>query len=314
MVLTSRFRHLDQPGICSAPGLWSRRLAVGLTLTVGLGIAVPAWSGEYFTEEVTSPSIEVIHGWKTEVEGIEVTITNSSRGSIEVPMEVTSRSCGDAEMLLLSGRVLPVGEMENCVINLFPFLDKVINQEISGFRVALPERVLEVPVTEADRLLLARVGNQSREAFIFFQEELARVMNMLRRASGDPMATDTAASPSSAQSTPLPVPTPESLAPQESSAQVSTSSENAELVIVGGIQEERSGAGSRLRVEAINPTDFVVLSAVARFDFYRGDQIVDTRRAAFNPTDVLPGQRVMAEVVKTEADWDRVTVSFEWRR
>ena len=285
-------------------GLW------GLSLGCGVGIlTAPAWAGEYFTEEVTSPSIEVIHGWRAEADGIEVTITTSSRGSIQVLMEVTSRSCGDAEMVLQSGRVLPVGEMNDCVVNLFPFLDKLINQEVAGFRVALADRLLEIPVTEDDRLLLARVGNQSRETFLFFQEELARVMEMLRQATGESIPTA-----QSQSSTPLPIPTPESLTAQEGSSEIRSNSDSAELVIVGGIQEERLGAGSRLRVEAINPTDYVVISAVARFDFYQGDQIVDTRRAAFNPSDVLPGQRVTADVVKTEADWDRVTVSFEWRR
>lgn len=285
-------------------------------LVIGLGWSglIPAWAGEYFTEEVTSPSIEVIHGWKTEVNGIEVTISNSSRGSIEVPMEATARDCGSAEMVLQSGRVLPIGSMDSCILNLFPFLDKLINQEVSGFRVALSNGVLEIPVTEDDRLLLARVGNQSRETFILFQKELARVMDMLREATGGAPISEELAQTSSSQSpTPLPIPTPESAA-AANEPEVRSTSENAELVIVGGIQEERSGAGSRLRVEAINPTDYVVLSAVARFDFYQGEEIVDTRRAAFNPSDVLPGQRVTAEVVKTEADWDRVTVSFEWRR
>lgn len=312
MVLSLPLRLRPDSG--SGQGLRIRRriwgMALGASLGVSLGIQTPAWSGEYFTEEVTSPSIEVIHGWRAEVDGIEVTITNSSRGSIQVLMEVSRRSCGEAEMVLQSGRVLPVGEMEDCVLNLFPFLDKLINQEVAGFRVALEDRLLEIPVSEADRLLLARVGNQSREAFIFFQEELARVMDMLRQAAGD--SVPAAAAPS--EGAPLSIPTPASLAPQESSSQVRTNSDSAELVIVGGIQEERLGAGSRLQVEAINPTEYVVVSAVARFDFYRGDRIVDTRRAAFNPSDVLPGQRVTAEVVKTETDWDRVTVSFEWRR
>jgi hypothetical protein len=86
------------------------------------------------------------------------------------------------------------------------------------------------------------------------------------------------------------------------------------LIIVGEIREERVGAGSRLTVEATNPTPFAVINAQARFDFYQGEQIVDTRKVGFNPSDVAPGQSATAQVIKTDATWDRVTVSFEWRK
>jgi hypothetical protein len=84
-------------------------------------------------------------------------------------------------------------------------------------------------------------------------------------------------------------------------------------VIVGSIQEERVGAGSRLSVEAINRSTRTVLNARARFTFYRGEEVVETRVVAFEPSDVPPGQRASARVLKTDANWDRVTVTFQWQ-
>jgi len=143
---------------------------------------------------------------------------------------------------------------------------------------------------------LAQVANQSREAFVFFQQELARVLELLRQS--DPKQSETAPQPG----TPVPTATP-----AESAASP------GDFVIVGSIREERVGAGSRLSVEAINRSTRTVLNARARFTFYRGEEVVDTRVAAFEPSDVPPGQRASASVLKTEANWDRVTVTFQWQ-
>ncbi|MDX2272288.1 MAG: hypothetical protein NW237_10135 [Cyanobacteriota bacterium] len=284
------------------------RWTIGLLASSSL-IGSPAFSGEYFSEEVTSPSLEVIHGWRQSVGELEVSVTNNSRGSFKVPLEITTSGCQEVEMSLTSGKTLPLGKMENCVINLFPVLDKLINREVAGFRVAITNQpVLEIPVAEEDRLILARIGNQSREAFLFFQRELTRVIALLREGN--------------TPTTPLPIPTPISVAPPPTPlpatppptpAATTRSVGTDPLVIVGEIQEERLGAGSRLKVEAINRDRVAVLAAKARFDFYQNNQIVDTRTEAFQPSDVPPGAKAIAQVVKTESNWDRVTVSFEWQ-
>ncbi|MEN9269294.1 MAG: hypothetical protein Q6L49_00855, partial [Thermostichales cyanobacterium HHBFW_bins_127] len=93
-----------------------------------------------------------------------------------------------------------------------------------------------------------------------------------------------------------------------------TASSDQDFVIVGSIQEERSGAGSRLSVQAINRSTRTILAAQAKFDFFRNNQLVDTRIAAFTPSDVPPGATATAQVNKTDNNWDRVTVSFLWQR
>jgi len=272
------------PGLLSALALWGS----------------PAWAGEYFTEEVTSPSLEIIHGWRQEVYGINVTITNTSLGSFRVPLEIDMEdraSCERADLVLTNNRTLPMGSFQDCILNIFPYLDKFINQEVASIRVTLkgPAPLLEIPLEESDRLILAQVANQSREAFVFFQQELARVLELLKQS--DPGQTET--TPATASPTP---------------AVAAESAPNpGDFVIVGSIQEERVGAGSRLSVEAVNRSTRTVLNARARFTFYQGEEVVETRVVAFEPSDVPPGQRASASVLKTDANWDRVTVTFQWQ-
>ncbi|MEN9223146.1 MAG: hypothetical protein Q6M04_11995 [Thermostichus sp. BF3_bins_97] len=261
----------------------------------------PTWAGEYFTEEVTSPSLEIIHGWRQEVYGITITITNTSLGSFQVPLEIDlddRDSCERADLVLTNNRTMPMGSFQECILNIFPFLDKFINQEVSSIQVTLngAAPLLEIPVEESDRLILAQVANQSREAFVFFQQELARVLELLKQS--DPGESEIAQQPAA------PAPT---ATPAESGANP------GDFVIVGQIREERVGAGSRLSVEAINRSTRTVLNAQARFSFYQGQEVVDTRVAGFEPSDVPAGERAFANVLKTEANWDRVTVTFQWQ-
>ncbi len=268
-----------------------------LLLSLSLG-GSPVWAGEYFTEEVTSPSLEIIHGWRQEVYGIGVTITNTSLGSFRVPLEIDMEdraSCERADLVLTNNRIMPMGSFQDCILNIFPYLDKFINQEVASIRVTLkgPAPLLEIPVEESDRLILAQVANQSREAFVFFQQELARVLELLKQS--DPGQSETALPTASPTPTAASAPNP------------------GDFVIVGSIREERVGAGSRLSVEAINRSTRTVLNARARFTFYQGEAVIDTRVAAFEPSDVPAGQRASASVLKTEANWDRVTVTFQWQ-
>jgi hypothetical protein len=274
---------------------WRRTCPVAALLSILTFCGSPAWAGEYFTEEVTRPSVEVIHGWREVVSGTRVTITNTSPGSFRVPLEIEladRASCDRADLVLTNKSTLPLGSFRDCILNLFPYLDKFINQEVASIRVTLkgPNPLLEIPLSEADRLILAQVANQSREAFVFFQQELARVLELLKQQGATPQPS-APASPTPAASGPNP----------------------GELVIVGSIREERVGAGSRLSVEAINRSNRTVLNARARFTFYRGGEVVDTRVAAFEPSNVPPGQKASASVLKTDANWDRVTVTFQWQ-
>jgi len=84
----------------------------------------PTWAGEYFTEEVTSPSLEIIHGWRQEVYGIGVTITNTSLGSFQVPLEIDledRNSCEQADLVLTNNRTMPMGSFQDCILNIFPY-------------------------------------------------------------------------------------------------------------------------------------------------------------------------------------------------
>ncbi len=95
----------------------------------------PTWAGEYFTEEVTSPSLEIVHGWRQEVYGIGVTITNTSLGSFRVPLEIDMEdrtSCERADLVLTNNRIMPMGSFQDCILNIFPYLDKFINQEVAA--------------------------------------------------------------------------------------------------------------------------------------------------------------------------------------
>lgn len=294
---------------------WIQWMAVPVSV---MGLTTqPGWAGEYFTEEVTSPSIEVVHGWVGSAADRQVTVTSTSRGGINVPLEISGIGCGQIEMELTSGLTQPLGTMEDCTINLFPFLDKLINQEIALLRVAITtsDDVLEIPLSDSDRLILARVGNQSRESFVFFQRELARVLDLFRQASNTSTPTLPPSTPAPPSPVPTPVFSPSPPPPTPATPQASDpDAEGGELIIVGQIREEREGAASLLTVEAINPTEFTVLSARAIFRFFQGDQLVDTLEAGFQPSDVPPRQRALAQVRKTDPNWERVTVSFEWQR
>ncbi len=278
---------------------WRRTGPVAVLLFALPLAGSPAWGGEYFTEEVTRPSLEVVHGWREVVSGTQVTITNTSSGSFRVPLEIDladRTSCERAELVLTNKSTLPLGSFQDCILNLFPYLDKFINQEVASIRVTLKGAtpLLEIPLEESDRLILAQVANQSREAFVFFQQELARVLELLKQPTASQSAPPQPSAPAS--------PTPAAAGPNP-----------GELVIVGSIREERVGAGSRLSVEAINRSSRTVLNARARFTFYRGGEVVETRVAAFEPSDVPPGQKATASVLKTDANWDRVTVTFQWQ-
>lgn len=278
-----------------------KRKLVCLSAVLLSVLDTPTWAGEYFTEEVTSPSLEIIHGWRQEVYGITVTVTNTNLGSFQVPLEIDldDRSeCKSADLVLTNNRIMPMGSFQECILNIFPYLDKFINQEVASIRVTLSGAapLLEIPVEESDRLILAQVANQSREAFVFFQQELARVLQLLRQS--DPEVGKTAQQP----------PSPEPTATPAASA-----ANPGDFVIVGSIREERVGAGSRLSVEAINRSTRTVLNAQARFSFYQGEEVVDTRVASFEPSDVPAGERAFANVLKTDANWDRVTVTFQWQ-
>jgi hypothetical protein len=197
--------------------------------------------------------------------------------------------------------------MTNCQVNIFPQLDKFINRDGERLRLSLNGQVREILLTENDKIGMAQVANQSREAFILFQQELARVVTQLR-SSPPPQA----AQPPTAPAPPLPPPQAVSPTPPPPAAPPPDSTQD--FVIVGSIKEERSGAGSLLSVQAINRSTRTILTAQAKFDFFRNNQLVDTRIAAFNPSDVPPGAMATAQVSKTDNNWDRVTVSFLWQR
>ncbi|MEN9204518.1 MAG: hypothetical protein Q6K70_01780 [Thermostichales cyanobacterium DRC_bins_46] len=266
-----------------------------------LCLAQPVWAaGEYITEPVPNATPEIRHVWRGSVDGIPVSLSNTSRGSVNVPLLVQSTSCGPAQLLLSSGRVVELGMMNGCVINVFPQLDKFINREVDRLRLSIAGQVRELSLTDTDKIGMAQVANQSREAFILFQQELVRVVSQLR-------------SPTPAPVTPTPA-TPTPATPAPATPAPPTASSDQDFVIVGSIQEERSGAGSRLSVQAINRSTRTILAAQAKFDFFRNNQLVDTRIAAFTPSDVPPGATATAQVNKTDNNWDRVTVSFLWQR
>jgi len=264
--------------------------------------------GEYITEPVPATTPEIRHLWRTLVEGIPVSLSNTSRGGVTVPLAAQASTCGPAQLVLTSGRVIELGMMTNCQVNIFPQLDKFINRDGERLRLSLNGQVREILLTENDKIGMAQVANQSREAFILFQQELVRVVSQLRTPPSPGAAQDSAA-PSPAAPPPLqavpPTPPPPAAPPPDSTQ---------DFVIVGSIKEERSGAGSLLSVQAINRSTRTILTAQAKFDFFRNNQLVDTRIAAFNPSDVPPGAMATAQVSKTDNNWDRVTVSFLWQR
>jgi len=266
-----------------------------------------AAAGEYITEPVPATTPEIRHLWRTLVEGIPVSLSNTSRGGVIVPLAAQASSCGPAQLVLTSGRVIELGMMTNCQVNIFPQLDKFINRDGERLRLSLNGQVREILLTENDKIGMAQVANQSREAFILFQQELARVVTQLR-SSPPPQA----AQPPTAPAPPLPPPQAVSPTPPPPAAPPPDSTQD--FVIVGSIKEERSGAGSLLSVQAINRSTRTILTAQAKFDFFRNNQLVDTRIAAFNPSDVPPGAMATAQVSKTDNNWDRVTVSFLWQR
>ncbi len=285
---------------------------------------LPAWAGEYFTEEVSNPSIAVIHGWRHQSDGLEMTLTNSDIGTFRMPWEVNLATCERLEFRLSDGSSVSFLPEERCTANVFSQLDKLINLQVTALVIVSNGTSQSVSLAESDQVALANVANLSRTAFVLFQQEVARALGQAPAAP--PTTPDMAPAPpppltSQPNTPPIPIinttatPTPAAPPPpaQNSTFDTGTVTPTAgQLVIVGDIREEFVSAGSQLTVEAINTGTTTVLSAQARFQFFSQDQIVDNRIAAFTPSDVSPGTTATASVLKTDENWDRVSVSFIW--
>jgi len=279
------------------------RLIFAMLLVWSVLVPANVWAGEYITEPIQNTIPEIRHLWRTTVEGFPVTLSNTSRGSVVVPLAAQAPACGVAQLVLSSWRVIELGT--GCQVNVFSQLDKFINQDIERLRLSLDGQVREIILTDYDKIGMAQVANQSREAFILFQQELARVVSQLRTPA--PVTTQLPAPPLPPVATPALPPTPLPATPP-------AGDRIQDFVMVGSIKEERSGAGSLLSVQAINRSTRTVLTAQAQFDFFLNNQVVDTRIAAFTPSDVPPGVMATAQVTKTDTNWERVTVSFLWQR
>ncbi|GAB4212634.1 MAG: hypothetical protein OHK0012_07260 [Synechococcales cyanobacterium] len=294
--------------------------------------AHPLWAGEYTTEAIPAAAPEVRHVWRTTIDGIPISLSNTSRGGLVVPLVAQGQTCGTAQLVLASGRVIELGPMAGCQVNVFPQLDKFINRDGTQLRLEVNGQVRAVTLDESDKIGLAQVANQSRDSFLLFQQELARVVAQIRTptpaAVPSPVAATVTPAPAipAANTPPTPAPPvappvavvqPSVPAPPTPGVQPPPSANpgsSQDFVIVGQIKEERSGAGSLLSVQAINRSTRTILTAQAKFDFYRNNQLVDTRIAAFNPSDVPSGSQATAQVSKADNNWDRVTVSFLWQR
>ncbi|MGK7913794.1 MAG: hypothetical protein AB4050_20265 [Synechococcus sp.] len=326
-----------------------RGCAVGLTGT-GLMITIASLppqlnAGEYFVEETTSSVVDEVHGW-THTEGqYTISVTNSNRSQLSVPLEVEgAQSCGLASFSLTDGNTLTIGSLDQaCTIPLFPFLDRLINQQVQALVLSVDGQRLEIPTTDADRLALARVGDRSRDVYLLFQEEVAKAVAFYTNQPGtsntdDP---DTAASASPVPNSepslapapePAPEPTPVAEANSSPNSGLETSSSPgpaptpnsqaavdgdtpAALEIVGDIGEQVAPAGgSQITVNAVNNGGQTAIAAQARFEFLSNNQVIDTRTVAFEPNDVPAGESARAQVLKTETNWDTVRVSFVWER
>ncbi len=287
---------------------------------------LPVRAGEYFTEEISNPSIAVIHGWRHQDAALEMTITNSDIGTFSVPWEVNRDTCERLEFRLSDGSSVSFTPEERCTASVFSQLDKLINLQVTELVVVSNGTSESVSLAESDQVALANVANLSRNAFVLFQQEVARALGQAPAAA--PTTPDAVPAPPPPLSTqpetpPIPIintaatPTPAPPAPpppaQSGTFDTGTVTPTAgQLVIVGDIREEFVSAGSQLTVEAINTGTTAVLSAQARFQFFSQDRIVDNRIAAFTPSDVSPGTTATATVLKTDQNWDRVSVSFIW--
>ncbi|WP_051039726.1 hypothetical protein [Synechococcus sp. PCC 7336] len=309
---------------------------IPLALCAGILAFVPALSsraGEYFTEETTSSAVDIVRGWNHTQDTYTVTVTNSTRSRLQVPLEISgAQTCGLAALALSDGSTLSIGSLDSdCTLPLFPYLDRLINQQVETLLLTLDNQLVEIPTTAGDRLALARVANQSREIYLTFQDEVAKAVAFYTGNSTPPTAPATAANPAPSTAPPTnpnesanPVaanPGPDPVAPPTAPEPIATPAPVAaspapqpELVIVGEIREEAVAGGSKLVVQAINTSTLSVLSARARFEFTFNNEVVDTRTVAFTPGTVDPGVTATAEVIKTEQNWDAVSVSFVWDR
>ncbi|MEM8715839.1 MAG: hypothetical protein AAGE92_08685, partial [Cyanobacteria bacterium P01_G01_bin.4] len=319
---------------------------VGLA-SVGLMMAIAALTpqlnaGEYSVEETTSSVVDEVHSW-THTEGdYTISVTNSNRSQLSVPLEVTgAQSCGLASFTLTDGNTLTIGSLDQaCTIPLFPFLDRLINQQVQALILSVDGQRLEIPTTDADRLALARVGDRSRDVYLLFQEEVAKAVAFYTNQPGTETNTPATAPPNvptpEPSLAPAPEPNPEPTPVAEASASSSSGQDSnssqetppppeptptpepqaaadadspAALEIVGNIGEQVVPAGgSRITVNAVNNGGQTAIAAQARFEFLSNNQVVDTRTVAFEPNDVPAGESARAQVLKTEANWDTVRV------
>ncbi|MEM9569080.1 MAG: hypothetical protein AAF974_12320 [Cyanobacteria bacterium P01_E01_bin.34] len=303
-------------------------------------------AGEYSIEETTSSVVDEVHSWTHTEGGYTISVTNSNRSQLSVPLDVDgAQSCGLAAFTLTDGNTLTIGSLDQaCTIPLFPFLDRLINQQVQALVLSVDGQRLEIPTTDADRLALARVGDRSRDVYLLFQEEVAKAVAFYTNQPGTDAEASDSEAPNAAASAPPSAPIPEpSLAPApepnpeatpvaEASASSSSGQETppvpepapdpqaavdspAALEIVGNIGEQVVPAGgSRITVNAVNNGGQTAIAAQARFEFLSNNQVIDTRTVAFEPNDVPAGESARAQVLKTETNWDTVRVSFVWER
>ena len=168
--------------------------AVGLCLTNVLWRSARA--GEYYTEETTSAAVDVVHGWTHTAGNFQVSVTNSNRSRLSVPLEIEgAQSCGLAAFTLDDGTNLSIGSLDQaCTISLFPYLDRLINQQVQTLLLTIDNELVEIPTTAADRLALARVADQSRDVYLLFQEEVAKTVAFYTAERSQPSSPPVATS------------------------------------------------------------------------------------------------------------------------
>ena len=313
--------------------------STSLALGILTNLMPNAQAGEFFTEETTSAAVDIVHGWSHTQGAYTISVTNSSRSRLTVPLDVSgAQTCGLTALGLTDGSTVSLGSLdEACSLTLFPHLDRLINQQVQTLLITLDNQLVEIPTTAADRLALARVANQSRDAYLLFQNEVAKAVATYTgppsntpaapapvsptvetqsppTAAAPPAASPAASAPAVERDfTPIPSAAPPATTTNAAAPPVIPNSE-AELAIVGNIREDSIPGGSRLTVQAINTSNLAVRAAQARFEFSFNNRVVDTRTVAFNPNTIPPGTTATAEVTKTEQNWDSVNVSFVWDR
>ncbi|MGK7906306.1 MAG: hypothetical protein AB4040_03640 [Synechococcus sp.] len=266
-------------------------LAVSIAAIVGLGsqpkLLQQVQAGEYFTEETTSAAVDVVHGW-THTEGdFQISVTNSNRSNLSVPLEVEgAQSCGLAAFTLSDGTNLSIGSLDQaCTISLFPYLDRLINQQVQTLLLTVDNQLVEIPTTADDRLALARVADQSRDVYLLFQEEVAKTVAFYTAersqaaapsapASNPPasaIATPATADTSTQQApTPSEVPTPPSppaADPSSSSSnvpteQAPTSSEAPSSPPAANLPPETPPTPSPVAASPVSQTELVIVGDI----------------------------------------------------